>query len=109
MWGKQYRDVWRFHALYETPQNTWFSLSVLATEGVALLTCTENPHALQHSKPTVHMWSKPPISQFGTDLVLDFIQVVDSPQGEDLRGVVVPQLAENDAIPQCLLQVCGRR
>lgn len=49
------------------------------------------------------------ISQFGTDLVLYFIQVIDSPQGEDLWGVVVPQLAENDAIPQCLLQLCGRR
>jgi len=43
-----------------------------------------------------------------TDLVLSFIQVIDSPQGEDIRGIVVPQFAQNDAIPQCLLQLCGR-
>lgn len=34
-----------------------------------------------------------------TDLVLSLIQVIDSPQGEDIRGIVVPQFAQDDAIP----------
>jgi len=41
--------------------------------------------------------------------ITGLVQIVDLSEGDDFRGTIPAQLAEDDTIPECLLQLCGGR